>query len=479
MPPAPSATEQPADPSDRRTRVFIAYDFEISGMLPANLDRVSVKPPDGYSVNWPGSPDGLTQGAIWKTVVQPEISQCDRLLAFVDLPNANVGFEVGYGLGLGKMVALARLSKTLAPWLSQPPFNGFLCPLLETPEQIRAEIRLPADKWIQLPPVSAGGSGVLVLCPDRTGAAFLEVIPPEWGWHALPTSGWDLHDLPDHLEGIGLVVWVITPHNEGQDGRDGRENAALSVVAGYAEARPDLDLRVLQAKNARAVVDVVASRTEFSNSDDLLKSLERLKTEWDAKHVASRTDSPAESSTVERPRIEPLPFDDWSDIPARFIGRQLQLNDVAEALEGLHHRARTGRPPTGSRAVKVIWVHGFGGMGKSWFLHRARLQAGTGLRALIIDWDSPVWRFPLTSEPRCAADLFETIAYRLMQTCGEPAADPYWTAKARVRSRFGEHRRLHDRFNGQLALAALDKGGVEERGRGDSVQRPARHWDGP
>ena len=121
---------------------------------------------------------------------------------------------------------------------------------------------------------------------------------------------------------------------------------------------------------------------------------------------------------MERPRIDPLPSDDWSDIPARFIGRQLQLNDAAEALEGLHHRARTGQPPRGSRAVKVIWVHGFGGMGKSWFLHRARLQAGADVRALIVDWDSPVWRLPLMSEPRFAAELFETIAHRLVQTCG-------------------------------------------------------------
>src|SRR5262245_12655838 len=100
------------------TKTFIAYDFEIGGTLPHNLAGVSAKPPDGCVVKWPGSPDGLTQGSIWKTIVQPEIRTCDRLLAFVDLPNANVGFEVGYGLGLGKGVGLACTRPSLPAWLS-------------------------------------------------------------------------------------------------------------------------------------------------------------------------------------------------------------------------------------------------------------------------------------------------------------------------------------------------------------------------
>ena len=113
-------------------------------------------------------------------------------------------------------------------------------------------------------------------------------------------------------------------------------------------------------------------------------------------------------------RIDPLPTDDWRDIPAKFIGRELQLINAAEAFEGLRHRARTGEPPGGSRVVKVIWVHGFGGMGKSWYLHQARLQAGADVRALIVDWDSPFWHLPLMSEPRFATELFETIAHRLV-----------------------------------------------------------------
>jgi tetratricopeptide (TPR) repeat protein len=274
MPPAPSATEQPTAPAGL-TRVFIAYDFEIGGILEANLEVVSDRAPEGYNVKWPGSPEGLTQGAIWKNVVQPEISQCDRLLAFVDLPNANVGFEVGYGLGLGKMVALARLSPALAPWLSQPPFHGFLCPRLETPHEIRAEVRSPTKNWIQLPAASTRSPGALLLCPDRTGAAFLEMLPPEWGWRTLPKSGWDLHDLPEQLSGIGLVVWVIAPHHEGPTGRDGRENAALSVIAGYAEARP-FDGQLSLATGYREGVEQRPRGDRFDGQLALATGLERI-----------------------------------------------------------------------------------------------------------------------------------------------------------------------------------------------------------
>ncbi len=280
------------------------------------------------------------------------------------------------------------------------------------------------------------------------------MLPPEWGWLALPDGGWNLLDLPERLNHVGLVIWVITPHHEDSAGRDGRENSALSVIAGYCEAQPEIDLRVLQAKNARVVVDVVSAQTEFSTPNDFLKRLTSIKTEWDAKRAPRLLGAPASAAAVERPKIEPLPWDDWSSIPDRFIGRQLQLNDAADAIEGLLHRAKTGEEPERGRGVKLIWVHGLGGMGKSWFLHRTRLQAGPEVRTLIVDWDSPQWRYPLSGEPRFVGDLCEPIAYRLVQTCGEAAADQYWLAKARVRAASARHQQLRDQFDSELTKVA-------------------------
>ena len=66
---------------------------------------------------------------------------------------------------------------------------------------------------------------------------------------------------------------------------DGRENAALSVIAGYAEALPEIELRVLQAKNARVVVDVIAARSEFSSLGKFRECLKAIRAEWDVKRA--------------------------------------------------------------------------------------------------------------------------------------------------------------------------------------------------
>jgi tetratricopeptide (TPR) repeat protein len=96
-------------------------------------------------------------------------------------------------------------------------------------------------------------------------------------------------------------------------------------------------------------------------------------------------------------------------------------------------------------------------MGKSWFLHRARLLKAAAVRALVVDWDSSVWRAPLTGEPRCAAELFEPIALRLAQVCGIEAADPYWLARAHVKAQAHAHRDLRDRFEDAIRHAEADE----------------------
>ena len=83
-----------------------------------SLTPVAESPPDGYRVEWPGSPEVRAQGAIWRDIVEPGIDRCERLAAYVDLPNANVGFEVGYALGRRKAVALLRVRPELPTWLT-------------------------------------------------------------------------------------------------------------------------------------------------------------------------------------------------------------------------------------------------------------------------------------------------------------------------------------------------------------------------
>jgi tetratricopeptide (TPR) repeat protein len=158
----------------------------------------------------------------------------------------------------------------------------------------------------------------------------------------------------------------------------------------------------------------------------------------------------------ERPRdIPPHPDDTFAGAEA-FIGRESLLGLAADAVDGLMERFRLGTPLTGARGIRLIWAHGFGGMGKSWFLHRIRSLAEgqhPQIRSLIVDWDKPIWLAPLTSEPRVALEVFDLLAVRLMQRFGVDAADEYWLAKARVEGASAAHKQAMDRFEGQVHLA--------------------------
>lgn len=156
-----------------------------------------------------------------------------------------------------------------------------------------------------------------------------------------------------------------------------------------------------------------------------------------------------------RPIVKPLPPDSWIDIGQRFIGREGSLSDVADAVTGLRLRATGAVQPSGGQTVKLVWVHGFGGMGKSWFLHQARQQAeATGtVRTLIVEWDSPEWRDPLKGEPLIADDLFDVLAYRLAQVMGQEAAEVYWQSDEQVTAASPERERLRNIFADELRAA--------------------------
>lgn len=254
-------------------KVFIAYDFEIKGTLPANLEAVKLKPPEDFEVEWPGSQGDMSQGAIWKDIVHPRIGWCDRLLAFVDLPNANLSFELGYALGSAKPVALARVRPDLPAWLGKPPLNGFICEKASTPTEIRH--LLAQEGWVSQPERPTPGDGVLLLCPHRTGEAYLEEIDPAWGWRQTKKHGWDLYAIHELFSDIGRVVWIIAPHDEGPTGRDGEENAALAILAGYAHAQR-LPIDVFQQTDTRTVADVVRQRQPFSSVDQLVPLLKAI-----------------------------------------------------------------------------------------------------------------------------------------------------------------------------------------------------------
>jgi tetratricopeptide (TPR) repeat protein len=449
------------------TRAFIAYDFALlDGTTFGNvLEEARHSQPDTLEIHFPGaSGDPKDQGTIWRSFVREEIDKADKFLAFIDLPNANVGFEIGYAFGREKPVAVYRFRSSEHPWLKQPPLRGHFRHQVTTPQGIH-EAFLEKGRPITLKESSHGGDGVTVLCPAGTGGPFLTQIEPSWGWRQPPLSEWDVETLPKQFAGTGLVVWIILPHNENENERDGIENTALSILAGYAESRPEIDLRVLIHAGARPVADVEHIAKRFTSNAELKAYLAKIADEWLTKLAARKR--PAATSTVAssssaalaplRPAtIPPHPDDPFPDTADSFIGRETQLGLGEDSVEGLMERFRSGKVLPGSRTIRLIWAHGYGGMGKSWFLHRIRCRAEAEyreIRSLIVDWDKPDWLAPLTGEPALAEDVFDLLAIRLSQRLKVEDADPYWLAKARVAAAASAHKQAIERFENQLQVA--------------------------
>ena len=453
--------------------VFIAYDFEIKHGLTSHFEYVKRKKPD--HIEWPGNFEDKPQGEIWRNFVRPKLDASPRFIAFVDLPNANVGYEIGYALGhgAGKEAALATMATDLPAWLELPPLNGLFCQRINKGQDLLNLI--DSKNWFKSPPRPKSGEKILFLCQlDGIGYNYHDLVKEEFNeWQHLNKDGWSFNDIHEKLKDVGLIVWLILPHNEGQNARDGSENAATAVIAGYAEAA-GVDVKVLRHKEARKVADVVAKAIEFSSEKELLAQLARLEKEFRErlKSVVEADQTTVAKSILTRPDVGEAPEIDASQYAERFIGREGLLADLANAVHSLMERCQ-GRITPGQTKAQAFWYHGFGGMGKSWFLRKALLQTINDLpsaKIALIDWDHPSWRHPLNQPPETIKDLLDPIAYRLAQLYSITALDRYWEASHRAgyvkaelskhQERFNQHvRELSDGKTADhaLQLALIDK----------------------
>ena len=457
-------------PPRKTTRAFIAYDFALlqGTSFQNELEYAKETQPEGLEIYYPGDDgDAKEQGTIWSSLVKAQIDQADKFIAFVDLPNANVGFEIGYACGRGIPIGVYRFKEAEHPWLQEHPLRGHFRHQANDAKAIHSAFT--SDNLLTISSKPAGGDEVTVLCPGN-GGPFLGQIDPAWNWKTTPLEEWNLDDdLPLTFGKTGLVVWIITPHGKGEGERDGSENTALSILAGFAECCEELDLRIFAHEEARAIADLEHRSKRFSKNAELKAYLADLAKEW-SETIESRKNPVPTVIEVDQ-KTNPLASAPPSNLPEHpsetfahtqdlFIGREAELGVAADAVEGVIEKYRTGKIFSGAKGFRLIWAHGFGGMGKSWFLHRIRLQAEAAhsdFRSIIIDWDKPEWLNPLPSVPKVAADLFELLAVRLAQRLGVETVEPYWEAKAQVDSNKDEHKKLSDRFENELQMARTNE----------------------
>ncbi len=242
-------------------KVFVIWDMTIKV---GKLTLQGLKRTEGWDVKLPGT--GIEAGQIWKDIVEPGISNADFVLALVDKPNANAGFEIGYAYGRERVLQLASVGAALPDWMERPPFQkSYFVSTSSDVASLRALIT--SAKGLPGAAKPTRGNKTLLLCPrEGDGSSVREELHRlRKSWVELPEQGWSLDSLPKRLSGVGRVVWVVVGTHET---RDGAENTSLAVVAGYALAC-GIELRVWRAKSHRTIVDQAHETQTFDDLDDL------------------------------------------------------------------------------------------------------------------------------------------------------------------------------------------------------------------
>lgn len=166
--------------------------------------------------------------------------------------------------------------------------------------------------------------------------------------------------------------------------------------------------------------------------------------------------TPVAPDKIEPGRIPPPIFQ--AEVDRLFVGRQRPLADLMAALNSLKANEALEQF-SGGNEVRLIWLHGFGGMGKSWFLRKAYVEAmDRNIATALVDWYEAEWRLPLTDPPKNGIDVFRPIALRLCQLFGGDALPAFHRAYEEVRQQSAARGKLSNRF--EKALLVLLRSGA-------------------
>jgi V8-like Glu-specific endopeptidase len=248
--------------------VFVIRDFEVDKSVGLALQFLAQYPQPGTKLSVPGIPGSAEQGRLIEDVVDPALAQSQYVISFMDTPNANVGFELGFALGSDRHVALVCAASELPQWLNAAPLSGYLVAKGVQLPKLQKIIELGEHVNVDGSPRS--GTDLLFLSPHAdeglVGHALVTRLYPDW--RSPERTGWKLQDLPRQLDRVGEVVWLITPFAEGADRKDGQGNSLNAVIAGYAKGK-GIPLRILKSTHHRRIVDIEDQASLFTNLDEL------------------------------------------------------------------------------------------------------------------------------------------------------------------------------------------------------------------
>lgn len=186
--------------------------------------------------------------------VKPNLKQAARVVAYLDKLNVNVGYEVGYALGLPQTeIALCHYLDVPA-WFEAQPFRGQHRGKVSNAETLSALIR--NGEWrLRSAPCNNADDKLLLLYPKAgAGSVYRDCIEEQlknFGYPSPRTVEFGHASLVDYatkLDSVGRILWVLAPHTNGPDHRDGWKIRRMrSLPASPTSPRrrsPSMDCRI-------------------------------------------------------------------------------------------------------------------------------------------------------------------------------------------------------------------------------------------
>ena len=246
-------------------RVFVAWDSQLN-VVDKTFTAIRKRPPTGMSIELLGAAGQVAVGLL-DTKLRAAIEESTGLLAVIDQPNANVGWEVGLAWALGLRVALATEGEHAPGWVRGTPMESALRQGgVGSGRQARALLNERAS-WVTMKAPRKGKRDLLV-CPDcgvgeEWRLALAEALPD---WELLDTKGWTLSELPARLEGVRRLALVVLPLIKGEE-RHGVANTIGAMVAGYAEGL-GVPIAALMCADGPEVADLTHRRRDFDGTEE-------------------------------------------------------------------------------------------------------------------------------------------------------------------------------------------------------------------
>jgi formylglycine-generating enzyme required for sulfatase activity len=256
---------------------FISFDFQDDETVALVEQARNLEKAEGRPLNL-GQPNGDAEPGlirIWDNV-KKGIDDARCAVAFLDTANANVAFEAGYALAIGKPLVLAKRGRT-PDWIRNSLLRNVKLHTVANATSLSRLIANLKKKTLPVPQVDDCSCEGLWLCPRGSGDPYNNAKPADW----LSVDGSESWERSlGAVECLAArhstaVKWIIPPHYDGRDARDAVGTTSCAFIAGYLHGRGVLQFRDIHRHVATRLLADSSNERAFEDYVDLRAQIQK------------------------------------------------------------------------------------------------------------------------------------------------------------------------------------------------------------